>query len=399
VIIGTLLFTGFVFYTQYEKNAEPAWKVNTKKFHVLESWEELMEMEKMKFHELKFVDHFRLLKDSNISIPLSNEQRSLKIEKTWNYGYQLYVLYSVDLKERDKDEGDIPRLEVHRIKLTSEQNKEFEGTAELFPDETAAEGYVYKHRLYRSLMIHPDFNRVYTQEDWEELTKSTRFELSDISLNSKKGVSKLKPIAFQVEPPEMFGIPKAIASTPVNQTIKIHTGENIRLKDLEFFKIGSRVMLDKEIDKNVVSLIGEVKIGERKHPVEYEIGGMKDSGYYLQTYSIMDELLNMDKSDEGSFTITHSVHRTNKSYSFSVTKADLEQFSAKQTADLSRNEAVMEENGVKVVYEGLAWDDANNTGGIKFSMEINHQQDNIEDFFLYPRPSYHFVHGAEEIDM
>jgi hypothetical protein len=398
MIIGAVLLIGFVIYTQYEKSVEPAWKVNTENFHVLDSWEELMDLEKMKYSELRFVDHFKLFKDSPVSIPLSSEQRTLRIEKTWNYGYQFYVLYSVDLKERDKDEGDIPKLEVDRIRLTSEQNKPFEGIAELYPGETAAKSYVYKHRLYRSIMVHPNFNNnTYKQEDWEELMTSTRYEFSDISIQSKKGVSNLKPLIFQVDPAQMSGIPKAIASSPINQTLKLNNGQDIRLKTLEFFKIGSRIMLDNDIDKDLISFIGDLKINNNiNKPFEYEITGNTELGHYLQTDSLLYELLNTEETIDGNFTLTHSVHRTNKAYSFSVSKADLEKYSANQTADLKKNETIVNDKDLQVVYEGLEWDEANNQGGIKFSMEIPQKQDNLEHFFFYPRPGYHFSHGQDD---
>jgi hypothetical protein len=394
IIIGAVLLIGFVIFTQYKKNAEPAWKVNVENFTVLDSWEELMDFEKMKYNDLKFVDHFNLFKDSRVSVPISSEHRTLRIEKTWNYGYQFYMLYSVDLKERDKNEGDIPRLNVERIKLTSEQNKEFIGTAELYPGETSSEGYVYRHRLYRSIMIHPEFNNaVNSQEEWEEVMKSTRLELNDITMSSKKEVTNLKPIAFKVEPTEIFGHPKTIASTPINQTLHVHNGEEIGLTKMEFFPIGSRIKLDKKVDENLVSLLGEVDVSDRKYPIEYEITGMNDSGDYLVAYSLMSDLLNSNQSDEGSFSITHSVHRTKNEYSFSVPKIDIEKYTANQEAGVSKKEIVVNENDVKVVYEGLFWDDANNQGGIRFSIETLPKQNSLAEEFLYPRPSYHFGEG------
>ncbi|MFD1357738.1 hypothetical protein ACFQ4X_07450 [Fictibacillus halophilus] len=394
IIIGAVLLIGFVIFTQYEKNAEPAWKVNTENFTVLDSWEELMNFEKMKYNDLKFVDHFNLFKNSDISVPLSNEHRTLRIEKTWNNGFQLYVLYSVDLKERDKDEGDVPSLNVEKIKLTSKQSKDFLGIAELYPGETSSEGYVFKHRLYRSMMIHPEFNNaVNSQEDWEEVMKSNRFELNDITMNSKKGVTNLKPIAFQVEPAQIVGLPKAIESIPVNQTLLVNNGDEIRLKNMEFYQIGSRIMLDKKVDKDLVSLLGEVNVNDRKHTIEYEIESINEAEDYIQAYSLMSELLNSDQSDKGTFSITHSVHRSKNDYSFSVPKIDLEKYNANQAEGVRKNELVVNENDVKVVYEGLYWDNANNQGGIKFSLETLPKQDSLEEEFLYPRPSYHFGEG------
>lgn len=132
IIIGAVLLIGFVLYTQFEKSAEPAWKVNNENFHMVSDWNELMDMEKIKYKELRFVDHFNLLKKSQISLPIPNEQRKFHIENTWSHGHQMYILYSVDLLERDKDEFEVPRLSVERIKLTSKKGKDFDLPVDLF---------------------------------------------------------------------------------------------------------------------------------------------------------------------------------------------------------------------------------------------------------------------------
>ncbi|MDM5316350.1 hypothetical protein QUF49_10125 [Fictibacillus sp. b24] len=388
IIIGAVLLIGFVLYTQFEKSAEPAWKVNNENFHMVSDWNELMDMEKIKYKELRFVDHFNLLKKSQISLPIPNEQRKFHIENTWSHGHQMYILYSVDLLERDKDEFEVPRLSVERIKLTSKKGKDFDLPVDLFPGETSNNGWVYKHKLYRSIMIHPLFDSLQNQEDWDEVSSSERYELSDLSLSSKKNFTKLKPIAFKVNPPNNLLKPETIASVNLNQTLNIPKQVPLQLKDLEFFQIGSRISLSTHIDKDLVSLAGKVKKNDIDYPVDFEISGDHLSGYFLQMYAVENELVTQEKADSLELVLTHFVQRKRDSYTFSVSSSDINKFLLNPTKDIEKNEIIANENSLNIVYRGLSMEQENKVVGIKFTLDDN--QEGIEDHYLYPQPYYHF---------
>ncbi|KZE66030.1 hypothetical protein AWM68_06525 [Fictibacillus phosphorivorans] len=388
IIIGVLLLIGFVLYTQYDKRAEPAWKVNSDQFHIVSDWDELMDMEKLKYNELRFVDHFKLLKDSQISIPIPNEQRKMHIERTWSHGHQMYILYSVDLLERDKDEFEVPRLFVEKIKLSSKKGKDFDLPVDLFPGETSNNGMVYKHKLYRSIMIHPLFDGLTSQEDWDEVLSSERYELSDLSVSSKKNITKLKPIAFKVNPTSNILKPHTIDSVNLNQTLSIQDHEPLQLKNLEFFQIGSRITLSTNIDKDLVSLAGILKKNDIDYPVDLEINGDDLSGYFLQMYAVENELISQEKDDQLDLVLTHYVQRKPDLYSFSVASSDLEKFAIDSSKDIEKNEIIADEKSLKIVYRGLAMEQDNKEIGIKFTLDDN--QEGVEDYNLYPQPLYHF---------
>jgi heat shock protein HspQ len=387
LIIGAVLLIGFVLFTQYKKSAEPAWKVNAENFQVINNWDELMKLEEKKYYELKFATRFQILKDANKSIPLLNENRTLRIEKTWNHGHQLYILYSVDLLERDKSETEIPKLRVDRVKLTSKDGEDFETRAELVEGDTGSESYVYKHRLYRSLMIYPQFENIH-QNDWEKISGSERLELTSVSMNSSKGKIVLDSIAFKIKPINRDLLDETIASTSVNQNLTLYDGNEIKVNELEFFQIGTRLTVDQNIHENIIGFSGVIKDNESGFPISYEITEDKNGNTIIQSYSIMDHLLMMDKSDTSEFTISQSIHQTEGIYQFFVSKKEIEEITKNPENEILKNETVVNKEGVKVIYRGLSFDKINNQLGIKFTMENSEVP--IENYLIYPKPSYHF---------
>lgn len=390
LIIGAVLLIGFVLFTQYKKSAEPAWKVNEENFQVINNWDELMKLEEKKYYELKFATRFQMLKDSNKSIPLSNENRIIRIEKTWNHGHQLYILYSVDLLERDKNETEVPKLRVERVKLTSKNGEDFETRAELFEGDTGSEGYVFKHRLYRSLMIYPHFENVH-QKDWEKISSSERFELTSLSTNSSKGKKVLDSFAFKIKPINNNLLDETIASTSVNQKLTLYDGNVIKMNELEFYQIGTRLTIDKHINDHLIGFSG--KSNDSGYPISYEINEAANGKSYIYSNSIMDQLLLMDQSDKSEFTLSQSIHLTDGSYQFNVPKKEIEEITKNPENQILKNETIVDKEGIKVTYRGLTFDKINNQLGIKFTMETSEVP--IENYLIYPKPSYHYQNMDE----
>lgn len=387
IIIGLLLLIAFVIYTQYKKSAEPTWKVNDENFVVMEDWEELMDTEKSKFSDLKFADHFKLLKNSQISIPLANNQRKFQVERTYNFGQQLYILYSVDLVERDKQESDIPRLTVNQVEITSKKGKTFHFPIDIYEGEGAIGGVVYKHKLYRSMMVHAQYDNIETDEDWKEVFSSEKVTLLNPTLTSNKGKLKLEHLNFKVRPHNVFELPPVLAAEEIDRSLQLYNNKEVHLDKFEIYQMGSRIKLDSNIDKDLVSLVGTIENGQDNYPLQADITQNEGSGYFIETYSALDDLLNMDDSDQLKLSFTHSIHRTNKSYAFSVSKQDLEQFASNPEKDITRNEVIANDNDYKVIYRGIEKDVSNNEKGIRFSIES--KVENVrQDEYLHFQPNY-----------
>lgn len=396
IITGLLLLIAFVIYTQYEKSAEPTWKVNDENFVVMKDWEELMDTEKSKFSDLKFADHFKLLKNSQISIPLANNQRKFQVERTYNFGQQLYILYSVDLVERDKQESDIPRLSVNQVEITSKKGKTFHFPIDMYEGEGAISGVVYKHKLYRSMMVHAQYDNIETDEDWKEVFSSETVKLLNPTLTSNKGKMKLDHLTFKVKPHHALELPPVLAAEKIDQSLQLYNNKEVYLDAFEIYQMGSRIKLDSNIDKDLVSLVGTIKNGHDNYSLHADITENEGSGYFMETYTALDALLNMDDTDHLKLSFTHSIHRTDKSYAFSVSKQDLEQFASNLGIDITRNEVIANDSDYKVIYRGIENDVSNNEKGISFSIESKVENVGQEEY-LYFQPNYNEnrIHNEE----
>jgi hypothetical protein len=397
--IGLVIIIAFITYTQFQKSAEPAWEVNTENFQVADSWNDLMKWEELKFQDLKFVNHFHLLKDSKIIIPIPNEQRELKIEKTWYYANQLYILYSVDLLERDKNLDDIPKLFVDKIKLSSNNGDSFETPAESYNGEISLDGYVYKHRVYRSVILRSNFENVNEEADWEKIIKSNRLEFTKLSLYSKKGTIKLDPISFKVTPVNVNEEPKIIRSEPINKKFLLSNNKEIKIGKLQFYQMGSRLSVVQQDDPTLISLVGNFKkyfrdSDEEVNSFEYQISRDGEGRNFIEAYGIIYDLISLEKKEKAELIISHSIHKTNSSHDFSVSKEDINKFKANSNEDVIRNTMIFNENGITGEYNGLMLDPETKKPVIKFKITTISK---AFDYLIYPRPKYKFKEiGSEE---
>jgi hypothetical protein len=350
VIIGTALFAGFALYTQYEKNAEPVWKVNAKEFTVVNTLQEGMKREYIKFDELEVVDNYDFLQEVNKTIQLKEEYRTLKIEKIWNLQGRLYFLYSVDLKERDKDETDVPRITVKKMKLSAKNGNEsvFTASENSGNPGTRDEGFVYKHRLYRSMMAVPVIvdNE---QMDWELLTYANRIELQEVAISDKEGSKPLKNIAFKVSSENIFL--KVLESSPINKQFTYGNSKKADIKSYEVLLYDRRFSLSIPDDDNELTGF----LGYKNNPSEsfvMDIIGTESQGYYIPFYEDLSQLDNANI--EKSITIHSSLHKNDRSYMWTIPKEDIQRFNKNADRPLIKNEEIVNQNNLKIIYEGLS---------------------------------------------
>jgi hypothetical protein len=390
--IGAVLLIGFALYTHYEKNKEPLWEVNKDQFHVIDSWSELIHLESLKYYDLKFAHHFKLLKNNGLSIPLPKDRRMLRIEKTWQNGLQLYVLYSVDLNERDKSELDVPRLNVGKVKFSTNDGKAVEAQAEQRNGEISSSGFVYKHRLYRSFLVLPSFP-LRNEEEWETIMNSERLEFKENTITSNSISDKFQPIAFQIKKQTLDRIPETIAASPIDQTLYLYDGTTVNLVDLEVYAMGTRLRIDKEIDRDIVAFLGNSKNDGRNDLLEYHITGDEEAGNFLENYSLLEEIIRAGNKDPNEFSLTHSVHKTDRAFSFSVSKKDIEQIKNGKSPHLPQKKVFVSDDRFEGVYKGLSIDAESKKPVIHFTFENKVTNGN---HFMYPRPSYHYNESAKD---
>lgn len=348
VLIGTALIGGFAIYTQYEKTAEPAWSVNAEQFTVVKSLKEGMKKEYLKFEELEMVDQYGFLKDANKTLALEEEYRTLKIDKIWNLEGRLYFLYSVDVKERDKDEYDVPRLSVKNMLFKTAEGNEIALSAGENMGNTGSrdEGFVYKHRLYRSMMLIP--RPIENEEiDWSILGKANTIQLKDLAISYKNAGSKaIKDISLKVTSDNPYT--KVLNSEAINRTI-FFGDQKVKIKSVEALLYEQRLSLD--VPENADDLIGfSVSLDNSSRNQTVGIIGTPSMGFYMPLYEMA--LMDSRKKDR-SITFHSSVHKDNRSLSWKIPIKDIQSFLTNRDQPVLKNEVISNLNETKITYEGL----------------------------------------------
>ncbi len=179
ILIVLLLFGGFMIYLNFARNSGPTFEVN-EEFKQLESEEKVME--KISNHltnSILPVEH-HLFSEVDEKALLLNEQRTLKIEKVWYQFHSLFVIYSIDLRQDDKRDLDIPYLTFPSLTLHSKKdavtfnvNKTTHSVTNWLP-----QGYVYDYRMYRGIEVNlstleSDADKIQEITQWNDIDQLT----------------------------------------------------------------------------------------------------------------------------------------------------------------------------------------------------------------------------------
>ena len=179
VLIVLLLFGGFMIYLNFAGNSGPTFEVN-EEFKQLESEEKAMEkISNQLTNSILPVEH-HLFSEVDEKALLLNEQRTLKIEKVWYQFHSLFVIYSIDLRQDDKRDLDIPYLTFPSLTLHSKEdavtfnvNKKTHSVTNWLP-----QGYVYDYRMYRGIAVNlssleSSADKIQEITQWNEIDQLT----------------------------------------------------------------------------------------------------------------------------------------------------------------------------------------------------------------------------------
>jgi hypothetical protein len=371
VLIGVVLLTAFALYTVFEKNAEPAWKVDEKSFNVVRSLGEGLKKESTDIQDLNVLNHYGLLQQVNKEIPLKKDLRTLRIEKVLSSEGRLYLLYSIDLKERDKSSRDIPTLTVRHVKISSENGVENTFPASINNDSKS--GFVYKHRLYRSTYIIPQVEKM-DEELWRQLSSANRYELMDIELIQPNHNETIQNLAFKISTNDIYN--KVLETASINKKFTYGNQKEASLKAFEVLLNGNRLSIGLENDDDLVGFSGWYK--EKSYPFTWDLYGTDNKGYSLIINNDYEELLQDDK-DQRSFTLISSLHKEKESYSWKVPIEDIKTFNINKKVPINRNEKMItSQSNLSLTYKGLRL----YNGIPTIQINVKQNQDPIDHQFL-----------------
>ncbi|RZT15526.1 hypothetical protein EV282_3730 [Fictibacillus sp. BK138] len=384
LFIGISLFIGFILYTKYEETMGSTMRIDPEMFEVVESWDDLAEAESSLFPDLKFPLSFDLFEDSNITIPLEGKQRVLKIEKRWGDGTRFCLIYSVDIKRRDKDEQSVPSLSADTVRLTLDDGQEIDIPAVV--ENSPSEGFVLKNRLYRSMIITPEIEieKFDAQPLLDKIKASSRIELKGVTMAYGSENKHIQQLAFKLHPNKPGSLPDTIGKYSMDKELSLQTGNQVRLQQLEVFETGARIKTDQKLDSDIIGFIGEINEKNVSTPTYYRVFEDEKGTTYLENNSILHHLLNIEGTeDRVSFTFTHVVKKSKNAYSFSVLGDDIETM-YQQNKDVLKEELVTNEHGNRLFYKGLVSADGVKQGTIKLQLE---KEDDLLGSYSMLQPS------------
>jgi hypothetical protein len=349
LLIGSVLIGSFIVYTQYEKSAEPTWTVNSEQFSVVNSFKDGMKREYIKFDELELIDKYGFLKDVNKKVKLKESYRTLKIDKLWNMNGRMYLLYSVDVKERDKDEYHIPRLTVKNMQFQTKDGEELvlKAGEEMGQPGTRDEGFVYKHRLYRSMMLMPSMFDS-SENDWSIVSKAKIVRLQDLTISSKdNGVDSIEDIALTVPSEDPYT--KVLKSDPIDQTFTYGDNQKVKINSIDALLYEQRLSVEIPNDESLIGFASkENKLQDQ--PLTYGILGTNKNGFYVPIYDMTGEV---NKKKEQSITFTSSVHKDPRSFSWKIPKNDIKTFLLNTDQPVLKNQEILKIGNTIIRYEGM----------------------------------------------
>lgn len=204
LIIVLVVFAGFLFYMNWSQGKEPTFQISDD-FSTVDSEKELMEKITRQLTRSELASNYKLFSEVDYETVLLEEQRSLKIEKVWYHNNTLHMIYSVDVKEKDEVDSDVPTLTFDEISVSAEgDNFTFNlGTSNGPPTNWLNKGFIHNYRLYRGVLIH----LADSEEDYKALEKIhsagsidyIRIELPRMIYGSYEKGKVIEPMAFNVQ--------------------------------------------------------------------------------------------------------------------------------------------------------------------------------------------------------
>lgn len=234
LIILALLFIAFFGYNAYNRWNHSHFTVDSKAFHIVKSYQALIQNQKKMSPQVSLAYQYQLLKTINRTVTLPNLKRKVTIHKVWYNQPNLYLLYSVNLLKSDKKPADVPQLNFtniifhsthHTMVKTNAMNITMSNTHPGFDSE------VYHDELYRGILLQStssgDPNKFYNV-----LNHLGRIDLTGSSLIvPNKGyvvLNNLKKVNYEYHQGD-----DVLFQKKLNQTVQLNNGVQLYFSKLK----------------------------------------------------------------------------------------------------------------------------------------------------------------------
>lgn len=299
-----LIVVGYNIYLKWDK---ANFAVDSDAFDVQDSFEEVMEDEYERIDGLKLADEYDKVKNVDIKKDLPPLGRDLQIHKMWVATDYYFILYSISLKEDDESASDVPELDFSEGILHTPEDQssplETAGADEFDSsnDEDKGKGKVFDNRLYRGLMVKPDFEgleeEVGGQDFAQFMDDVNEISLSNASLkksgndnnDSDNDSDELMAIGDLTVQMDYSFDDQTLVTIPLEKEVTLGNGQDITFQSLDIGVLSNTLHFEAESEEEIRHLDMDVTWDEHEDDDFYS-GAMVEGEEYSTSFSPFQEI-------------------------------------------------------------------------------------------------------------
>ncbi|WP_085522406.1 hypothetical protein [Tuberibacillus sp. Marseille-P3662] len=194
-----IVLIGFIIYIQLDQYQDTHFKVDEQTFNVKDDMQQVMAPYYKVRPNLKQADRYNIVNDVNKEIRLTNQRRTLTIDKVYLGPNSFFMLYHFNLLKTDKKLKAIPKLKVDKIKYHLKNGETldvmFDQSIDMSENGQSdiEEPTTYQHKVYKGLMGQVDLN---LNDLMENTTNQPDVSYSDYIKRMKAGFNQVKNITL-----------------------------------------------------------------------------------------------------------------------------------------------------------------------------------------------------------
>lgn len=266
IVFVAVILAAFVGYTLYSKWEDNHFKVDAKTFNVKDNFQGVMNAEYARIPDLQLEDRFGLTRNPNLTVSAPSVHRQVKINKICILPYEMYILYSINLKKTDKTPSDVPKVSFSDIVFHFASGKTWTGKAIPSSLTKKDHGKVFGHRLYRGVVFAPNFSN----SDLSNQSGQSFERLKAITLNHAILIGKKKKIPLQHLAVKTDYNPQDLNlfSMPLHKKLTLSNGLTLTFKKLDASLNYTKLMVSLQPKDQQIQLINAIMVTNNKdaHP-------------------------------------------------------------------------------------------------------------------------------------
>jgi hypothetical protein len=384
----------------YFQKQEAMVKVDPEKFTIVDSEKELVDKFAPHIEGYKLATEYDLVKEFDKEYPIIELNRTLRIEKAWYMMDRLFVVYSFDLKNGDKDPKDIPSLTVKNLTFNTSDG----GTEKLaarngeynrggFND--IEKGFVLNNRIYKGqvLFANETYEKLFQKlMDGEEIETIV---LNNLTLKEEQPNGNeiaMKDIALDLN--FNFLESQILDEIAIDKEVKLVNGDRIKLTKFQLGIYNNAVYFSADTsNKSIrnfdvdVAFPSDMELSEemkdyfsRSFHITYDQEGKRL--LYIPGFEEIPEYITLNfKAAE--YTGTEIIE-------FTITEQELKSFLTSSTEQWDYERLVGKTKDFEFVFAGISHTDLNGPENMSIKIGVNtlNKQNKLVDMYFTQHQEY-----------